>query len=264
MKQTLRSFSRQFFNFQKIPKSLFCTKQQQLRRNIEDFQMESAEDKDLRYEDELFFFEKHWDRLEKDKIEKHQDYFSKDISAHQKREVDTIIEKLDQFDEAEKLYFWDMVKEYSTKVVSVDFEKANVFDRDRQIKVEINSELLNPNFMKTQKVVSYLAPFIASGYFSGGAGSQVAAAAAPVEQEKPKGPPKPIEKAKYDIKLKGFDAAKKIALIKEVRALLNLGLKEAKEMVEKVPVNLMKDIKKEEADQIKSKLEENGASIELV
>jgi large subunit ribosomal protein L7/L12 len=61
-----------------------------------------------------------------------------------------------------------------------------------------------------------------------------------------------------------FDAAKKINLIKEVRGLLNLGLKEAKEMVEKAPVELMKKVKKDDAASIKAKLEENGAKIELL
>ena len=72
------------------------------------------------------------------------------------------------------------------------------------------------------------------------------------------------EKAQYDIKLASFDAAKKIAIIKEVRAWLNLGLKEAKELVEKAPTDLKKAVKKEEAEEIKKKLSEIGANIELI
>jgi len=45
---------------------------------------------------------------------------------------------------------------------------------------------------------------------------------------------------------------------------LNLGLKEAKELVEKAPCELMKKVKKEDAQAIKKKLEENGAKIELL
>jgi large subunit ribosomal protein L7/L12 len=60
-----------------------------------------------------------------------------------------------------------------------------------------------------------------------------------------------------------FDAAKKIALIKEVRSLLNLGLKESKELVEKVPVELLKNVKKEDINPIKEKLEANGAKLEF-
>jgi large subunit ribosomal protein L7/L12 len=60
-----------------------------------------------------------------------------------------------------------------------------------------------------------------------------------------------------------FDASKKIALIKEVRGLLNLGLKEAKELVEKTPVEILKNVKKEDINAIKEKLEGNGAKLEL-
>jgi large subunit ribosomal protein L7/L12 len=75
---------------------------------------------------------------------------------------------------------------------------------------------------------------------------------------------KVVEKSIFDIKLASFDAAKKIALIKEVRAWLNLGLKEAKELVEKAPCELKKGVKKEEAEEIKKKLADNGANIEFI
>jgi len=71
-----------------------------------------------------------------------------------------------------------------------------------------------------------------------------AEAAAPVE-----------EKTDFNIKLDGFDAASKIKVIKEVRAITDLGLKEAKELVEGAPAVLRKGVKKEEAEQIKAKLE---------
>jgi large subunit ribosomal protein L7/L12 len=56
---------------------------------------------------------------------------------------------------------------------------------------------------------------------------------------------------------------KKIQVIKEVRAITGLGLKEAKELVEKAPTNVKEAVSKEEAEQIKSKLEEVGAIIDL-
>lgn len=67
-----------------------------------------------------------------------------------------------------------------------------------------------------------------------------------------------------DLKLAGFDAAAKIKVIKEVRSILGLGLKEAKEMVEGAPVTLQKGLKQETADELKVKLEAAGAKIELV
>mgnify|MGYP001209816685 CR=1 FL=1 len=56
---------------------------------------------------------------------------------------------------------------------------------------------------------------------------------------------------------------KKINVIKEVRAITGLGLKEAKELVEAAPKAVKEGAKKEEADEIKAKLEEAGASVEL-
>lgn len=60
-----------------------------------------------------------------------------------------------------------------------------------------------------------------------------------------------------------FDAAKKITLIKEIRAILGLGLKEAKEMVEGAPVWIKKEVKKEDAEKLVEKLKENGAECRL-
>jgi large subunit ribosomal protein L7/L12 len=56
---------------------------------------------------------------------------------------------------------------------------------------------------------------------------------------------------------------KKINVIKEVRAITGLGLKEAKDLVEAAPSSIKTDATKEEAEQIKSKLEEAGATAEL-
>ena len=71
------------------------------------------------------------------------------------------------------------------------------------------------------------------------------------------------EKTHYDIELTKFDGAKKIALIKEIRAILNLGLKEAKDMVEGAPVWIKKEVKKEDAEKIQAKLKELGGECRL-
>lgn len=56
---------------------------------------------------------------------------------------------------------------------------------------------------------------------------------------------------------------KKINVIKEVRGLTGLGLKEAKELVDAAPSTIKEAVSKDEADQIKAKLEEAGATVEL-
>jgi len=79
-----------------------------------------------------------------------------------------------------------------------------------------------------------------------------AAAAAPVE-----------EKTEFTAVLKAFDAAKKIAVIKEVRAVTGLGLKEAKELVEGAPKPLKENVPKEEAENIKKTVEAAGGTVEI-
>lgn len=78
------------------------------------------------------------------------------------------------------------------------------------------------------------------------------AAAAPAE-----------EKTEFTVVLKAVPADKKIAAIKEVRAITGLGLKEAKDLVEAAPKEVVKDVNKEEADKVKKQLEDAGATVEL-
>ncbi|XP_050872039.1 uncharacterized protein LOC127074733 [Lathyrus oleraceus] len=73
----------------------------------------------------------------------------------------------------------------------------------------------------------------------------------------------PAEKTAFDIKLEKYDAAAKIKIIKEVRSFTDLGLKEAKELVEKFPCVLKKGVTKEEASSIIDKLKELGATVVL-
>ncbi len=70
------------------------------------------------------------------------------------------------------------------------------------------------------------------------------------------------EKDEFDVILTG-SGDKKINVIKEVRAITGLGLKEAKDLVEAAPSPVKEDVTKDEADAIKAKLEEAGATVEL-
>jgi len=66
----------------------------------------------------------------------------------------------------------------------------------------------------------------------------------------------------FDVVLTGF-GEKKINVIKEVRALTGLGLKEAKDLVEGVPKALKEGVNKEEADAVKKQLEDAGATVDI-
>lgn len=71
------------------------------------------------------------------------------------------------------------------------------------------------------------------------------------------------EQTEFDVQLKDF-GSKKIPVIKEVRAITGLGLKEAKEKVESVPVVIQEGIAKEEAEKTKEQLEALGATVEII
>ena len=94
------------------------------------------------------------------------------------------------------------------------------------------------------------------GVEGGGQANSAAVPAAAVEPVK--------EKEIFDIKLTIVDAKAKIKIIKEVRAITGLGLKEAKELVEKAPVVIKTGVKKEELEALKKILLDAGAQIEII
>jgi large subunit ribosomal protein L7/L12 len=75
---------------------------------------------------------------------------------------------------------------------------------------------------------------------------------------------KPAEKTEFTVSLDGLaDPTKKINVIKVVREITNLGLKEAKDLVEGAPKPVKENIPKDEAEAIKKKLEDGGAKVSL-
>jgi len=74
---------------------------------------------------------------------------------------------------------------------------------------------------------------------------------------------KPAAKTEFTVVLEGFDAAKKINVIKVIREITGLGLKEAKDLVEGAPKPVKENIGKDEAEAIKKKLEEGGAKVSV-
>lgn len=93
------------------------------------------------------------------------------------------------------------------------------------------------------------------------AAAPVAAAAAPAAGGGAAAPAE--EKTAFDVVLASAPADKKIQIIKVVRELTSLGLKEAKDLVEGAPKPVKTGVAKEEADTIKKKLEESGAKVEI-
>ena len=107
------------------------------------------------------------------------------------------------------------------------------------------SELVK--MMEEKFGVSAAAPVAVAAAGAGGA------AAAPAVEEK----------TEFNVILKAFDETKKIAVIKEVRAITELGLKESKELVEGVPKTLKEGISKDEANKIKDSITAAGGTVEI-
>ena len=70
------------------------------------------------------------------------------------------------------------------------------------------------------------------------------------------------EQTEFDVVMSSF-GAQKVGVIKVVRALTGLGLKEAKDLVESVPASIKEGVSKDEAEDVRSKLEEAGATVEV-
>ena len=126
-------------------------------------------------------------------------------------------------------------------------DKASIIDLVKSMTVLELSNLVKD----LEKEFGVTAAPAAIGVASAGAAS--ATSAAPEEEK---------EKTTFTVLLKQF-GDKKIQVIKEVRAITDLGLKEAKDLVESAPKSIKENVSKEEAEELKKKLEAVGAVVEL-
>jgi large subunit ribosomal protein L7/L12 len=124
--------------------------------------------------------------------------------------------------------------------------KEEILDAISSMTVLELSELLK-DFEERFGVTAAAPVAVAAGPAAGGAGD-----AAPAEEEKDE----------FDVILTGA-GDKKIQVIKEVRALTNLGLKEAKDLVDGAPKPVLEKVNKEDAEKAKAQLEGAGATVEV-
>lgn len=110
----------------------------------------------------------------------------------------------------------------------------------------------------TVKEVNELAQILKDEYGIEPAAAAVAVAAAPAGG----GESGPAEKTQFDVILKSAGGAK-LQVVKLVKELTNLGLKEAKDLVDAAPKAVKEGVSKEEAESLKAQLEEAGAEVEL-
>ncbi|XP_057971958.1 uncharacterized protein LOC131160356 [Malania oleifera] len=114
---------------------------------------------------------------------------------------------------------------------------------------ELSSILMKKMGMNEAPVVGVMRPGAA-----GLAGMAMKTTASAKEEKKP-------EKTVFELKLESYEAASKIKIIKEVRTFTDLGLKEAKDLVEKTPSLIKTGVSKEEGEQIMEKMKAIGAKV---
>ncbi|CAI0627985.1 unnamed protein product [Linum tenue] len=117
---------------------------------------------------------------------------------------------------------------------------------------ELGSIIMKRKGMKESPTVGVIKGGAAAGL--AGMGMKGSAAAAAKEEKKP-------EKTVFELKLESYEAASKIKIIKEVRSFTDLGLKEAKDLVEKTPAVLKAGVSKEDAEKIIEKMKAIGAKV---
>ncbi|XP_011098763.1 50S ribosomal protein L12, chloroplastic-like [Sesamum indicum] len=125
--------------------------------------------------------------------------------------------------------------------------------------VELGDQISNLTLADAQKLVEYLQDKL--GVSAASFAPVAAVAAAPAAGEAPAAVE---EKTEFDVVIEDVPSNARIATIKVVRALTNLALKEAKELIEGLPKKFKEAVSKEEAEEAKKQLEEAGAKIAIV
>ena len=120
--------------------------------------------------------------------------------------------------------------------------------------IELGDKIVGLTLLEAKRVVDYLKEKHGIEPAGGGAVMMAAAPAAAAEAA--------VEKTEFDVVLTGF-GDNKIAVIKVVRAVTGLGLKEAKDLVEGVPKPIKEGVSKEDADKLKAELEAAGGACEI-
>jgi ribosomal protein L7/L12 len=218
--------------------------------------IKTKEEKAQEYQDKLYFLKYKWSKLEIEKKKLNLDFLCPDLTGHQKQQAEVIFKIVKDFNSKENLIFEQEVHRLKNRANDITKDKYNTLN---ELKID---PIHDPNFLQYQDILYSLTPFLSSGYYLGGASSQKSEKKV-TEEIVEKVEEKPKEKAVVNVILVGFEASKKIGLIKEVKNTFGLGLKEAKEFVETPNNVLKKNVKREEAMELKEKFEKLGAKINI-
>ena len=179
----------------------FATSLKNYEKLKEELNFEHEDEKDLRYEDQLFFLEREMDKLIKDKIEYGQDYATSDFPEYQQREITSLVEIVKNFDFVEKEYFLNRLSNYLEKACDTRLAKQNSLNLSVNIKIKKDLSKLNPNNQILDSILMPLIPYLASDIFIGGGGGAAAQGPAGESKQEAAKEEKKEEKPKEVIKL---------------------------------------------------------------
>ncbi|CAD8073202.1 unnamed protein product [Paramecium sonneborni] len=231
------------------------------------------------FKERYLSFQREWNEFKNRAKEMPPRVFNDKLDANQQKKINLLAKHIEYLSENEFQYLnYILQKQVQNKPDFGEFS-LGIKNEDTQVGPGV-WPTAHPQWLQQQEIIAKLWPLGQQGIatlfsevvgFGGGVGTGVqgqATATASVQEEKkvetPKEAPKEATKSNYDVILDSYDPAQKIKIIKDVRAIFNLGLKEAKDLVEKLPATLNKQMKKSDAEELKIKLEAIGCTIKLV
>lgn len=208
--------------------------------------------KSMTYEEKVEYYETEFNKIYEDHDRKVKSVIEKEISNDEKVYLNGLCDEILKLkSEPEKKAFLLYTKELLIRLYNIDFTKVKSnypYYNQKNIKFWPQD---NPNWGSLE---------MEGGMSSSSANSEKDNLKV---EKKEKEKEEVKQKQIMDIKLVSFDAAKKINLIKDMRSALNLGLKEAKDLIESAPVILKTNVPTTEAEQFKEKFKEL-CKIELI
>lgn len=244
--------------------------------NPENLTTADKNEKDAKYEEMAFKFEREWKKIYDERNQQQLSALNEELTEHQKKRIDLLAQAFLDCNVFELRYLSSIIRDKIWRTTGVNPLKLNL-DWPSLKQLENGTwPPANPNFFQQQEAIAKLWPAGQAGFAalfggaiggSGGAPGAQPQAQAAAPEAAPKEAPKEekkVEKLNFDIELVVIDQAKKISIIKEVRQITGLGLKEAKDLVEKAPAIVKKGAKKEDAEKIRDLLVAAGCQINLL
>ena len=179
--------------------------------------------------------------------------------GYKKEKINNVLKALDEMNQDEKHYLKFLILRDSLET-SINNGLSNAVETNWNLSLFAEPKNSFDNLHENMTISSFLS---ASSCSEGSSSVSVSSEGA---QEKTKEVEEEVVsvKTKFSVKLVEVPAAKKLVTIKEVKAILGIGLKDAKDMVENLPAELKADAEEEEIQKLKDKFEAIGCTLEVV